>query len=210
MPLTNHQQAQLVDIVQVLEGAGANLDELADETLGTAAPESESLGDARDMISTARAMLAALSRAEPGDPAEPDGRPDWQIYLDRYDDVRAAGPYTEDWARRHFENWGRDEGRTWGRVDRVERKRFHHYNASAWHDRGVAVILCPGESAQSARIGGRRLKKHGNKDKGREVWADYHRRGLTGTLELVIGGVAYTAEITDASGMTEGDCWSRG
>lgn len=86
-------------------------------------------------------------------------------------------------------------------------KRFHHYNASAWHDRGVACILCPGDHADWVSIGNTQLRKHGNQDKGRDVWADYDKRGLTGTLKISINGQVYSTVITDSNGMTKGDCW---
>ncbi len=86
--------------------------------------------------------------------------------------------------------------------------RFHHYNAAAWDGGGVAVVLCPGESATAASIDGRDLVRHGGLDEGREVWTDYDSPGLTGELRLTIGGSVFTSSIVDGDGMTEGDCWS--
>lgn len=175
----------------------------------------------------------------PEDPVIPKPRPvptpepqdpetaEWRCYLDRYEDLRINQldrkkklPYTETWAVRHWEHpvWGgKAQGRIWGCIDEPEvppdavgQRRFHHYNASAWKDRGVAVILCPGDRATKATIGGEGLVRHGNLDKGREAWADYNTRGLIGELVLVIDGVAYRAPITDRGGVTKGDCWSRG
>ena len=147
---------------------------------------------------------------------------DGLCYLNRYDDVMALArklKAAREWpldvtAAWHFKHWGKAEGRRWGcaaEAPAASRERFHHYNASAWEDRGVAAVLCPGDHAESVSIGGKALRRHGNLDKGREVWADYRTRGLTGTLRIVIDGTAYESEITDGHGMTQGDCWgSRG
>ena len=151
---------------------------------------------------------------DPPDPVEPPEKPskaDWECYLDRYADVAKNGPRTSAWAERHYREWGKKEGRVWGCVEepdiKPDQKRFHHYNPRAWDERGVAVILCPGDKADSARIGNTFLKRHGNLDKGREVWAKYDTPGLIGTLEIVIGGKTYRTTISDDKEMTEGDCW---
>ncbi len=205
MPATPGQHAKLTSVLDALDDTRLKLQDIAGDEPFRRSVSLKVVNDAIDAIDQARTMLALLE--SDGDTEPSSNKPDWQIYLDRYDDVRSAGSYTEQWAQRHYQEWGRDEGRVWGEIESTSHRRFHHYNASAWHDRGVAVILCPGDRAESASIGGHRLHRHGNLDKGREVWADYHRRGLVGVLELVIGGVSHSTEITDAGGMTRGDCW---
>ena len=69
------------------------------------------------------------------------------------------------------------------------------------------MILCPGDSAEMVSIDGRWLNRHGNPDKGREVWADYNHSGLTGELSIYMNGREYKSIITKSSGMTQGDCW---
>ena len=156
--------------------------------------------------------LAAKIRADEETPQS-----DAQCYLARYQDVSTLADRLEasrGWPREvtaawHFKHWGQAEGRTWecsGDAPPGPGRRFHHYNASAWDDRGVAVILCPGDKASSASIGGKAMQRHGNLDKGREVWALYRDHDLRGTLKLVIDGISFETEITDG-GMTRGDCW---
>ncbi len=205
MSPTPEQPAKIRSVIDSLDQTRDKLMDIAGDEPIRHSPSLKVVNDAIDTIDHVRAMLELLGSGGDSQPASME--PDWQLYLDRYDDVRSAGSYSEQWAWRHYQEWGREEGRVWGAIESTQRRRFHHYNASAWHDRGVAVILCPGDRAESASIGGHRLHRHGNLDKGREVWADYHRRGLVGVLELVIGGVSHSTEITDAEGMTRGDCW---
>ena len=191
-------------------------EELAQEALSVL-QEMERLGKRAAALYTILAALgdtpAPEPTPEPEDPVEPPEKPskaDWECYLDRYEDVAKNGPRAAAWAIKHYQNWGKNEGRVWGCVEDAPvngSKRFHHYNASAWHDRGVACILCPGDHADWVRIGNTELRKHGNQDKGRDVWADYTKRGLTGTLQISIDGVVYSTVITDDGGMTRGDCW---
>lgn len=148
------------------------------------------------------------------EPDDPDPvRADWQCYLDNNPDVARVGknmPSLEAWANDHYNRWGKKEGRSWGCNTPAgpgsPRLRFSHYNASAWHDRGVALILCRGDRASRVRIDGKSLSEHGGLDKGRYVYADYRTRGLTGLLEFVIDGDSYQVQITDR-GVTHGECW---
>lgn len=105
---------------------------------------------------------------------------DWEWYLKNYPDV-AAGGLTKQWAEKHYNNWGQREGRTWGKMEQGSGKLYYsHWNYSAWHDEGVALILGPGEHLKWLKINGVPLVKHGNGDKGREAWAIYNSRSNPG------------------------------
>ena len=105
---------------------------------------------------------------------------DWEWYLKNYADV-AAGGLTKQWAEKHYNNWGKREGRTWGKMEEGTGDLYYsHWNSSAWHDEGVALILGPGEHLKWVKINGVPLTKHGNGDKGREAWAIYNSRSNPG------------------------------
>ncbi len=145
----------------------------------------------------------------------PDGGipPGWQDYLKRNPGVKAVPQFnSEQGAWRHYTKWGKRDGRVWGETETASsesvtnQRKFHHYNSAAWHGSGSAVVLCPGDSATEVTMAGRPFVKHGSLDKGREVWTDWRTPGLTGTLNIVIDGKLYRSQITDSSGMTNGDC----
>lgn len=86
------------------------------------------------------------------------------------------------------------------------REFHHHYNPAAWHGRGSAIVCCPGApKMDSVTIGGRSLRKHGSLDKGREVWTDYHKKGLSGEIVMRSGSRTWRFNVR-GHGMQYGDC----
>ena len=145
-------------------------------------------------------------------------KPDWQCYLDRYDDVRGAGRYTQGWALRHWQHpgWGgRKQGRKWGceavsepSGDVLRANRWHHVNHASGSGFGTAVSLCNGDEAERVELAGESWVKHGRLDKGREIWFTPSRKtGLEGELRITLDdGTVIESDIRGSSGMTEGDC----
>ena len=60
---------------------------------------------------------------------------------------------------------------------------WHHYNPTAWHGKGSAIVFCnDSPDYASCTIGGHTLKYHGL-DKGRQVWTDHNTTHLGGTVK---------------------------
>lgn len=154
----------------------------------------------------------------PGPPS--DTKPDWQCYLDRYEHVRvhkATGkkmPYTEAWAKRHWEGepgrWGgKHEGLVWGCIDEPApspRKPWAHSHRGGSF--GTSVNLCEQYSAESVSLNGTAWRFH-RRDNGREVWYDPQMRdGLSGLITVVLkNGTVLTAELEPGRGIIRsGDC----
>jgi hypothetical protein len=178
---------------------------------------------------------ACMSRVVPGEEPSPtppapvppgppsDTKPDWQCYLDRYEHVRvhkASGrvmPYTEAWAKRHWEGepgrWGgKHEGLTFEceeageEADISAKLPWHHSNQSGSF--GTSVNLCEQYDAKAVNLNGTEWRDH-RRDKGREVWHDPQMRdGMSGTITVELeSGQVITAELTPGTGIRySGDC----
>ena len=88
--------------------------------------------------------------------------------------------------------------------DAISQRRYHHTNNDSGHGFGSAIVLCEGDNAASVTWGGETLRKHGNLDKNREVWATFGEKGLRG--EVVVTLRDGRRFVSEADGWVDGDC----
>jgi len=106
---------------------------------------------------------------------------------------------------------GKARGAKWGCEaagesvgDAISGRRYHHTNNDSGHGFGSAVVLCEGDNAASVTWGGETLRRHGNLDKGREVFATFGKKGLSG--EVVVTLKDGRRFVSEADGWVDGDC----
>ena len=95
----------------------------------------------------------------------------------------------------------------------VEKPPISHYNTASWDNEGTSIILCPGDTAESASITpigsstAEPLTLHGSLDKGREVWTDYDTINKLGLAEIrYTDGRVVRFDINKAGGITRFGC----
>ncbi len=85
---------------------------------------------------------------------------------------------------------------------------FHHWNPVAWDGRGVALVMCPSTNGMDAcELNGQPLERHGNRDKGRDVWTDYDGpTGQSGTVRCRRGAEQFEFRVSATADLEFGDC----
>jgi len=102
-------------------------------------------------------------------------------------------------------------------VDSVTRwMNVSHTNGKSWHGKGTAVVLCGSDRAESVRVDGRLMLKHGDfdTDKGqgpREIWSFPDELGVTGRVDIQLNNgrtiqFDMTHDGADDRGVTYGSC----
>ena len=152
----------------------------------------------------------------------PDGKA-WECYYKSLskgqqqslrDIARKRGWTPEEATIWHYNapGWGgKARGAKWGCEtepvgDAISQRRFHHTNNDSGHGFGSAVVLCEGDNAASVTWGGETLRRHGNLDKNREVWATFGKKGLRG--EVVVTLRDGRRFVSTADGWVDGECGS--
>jgi len=89
---------------------------------------------------------------------------------------------------------------------------FSHFNPSAWHDKGIAMVLClDSPEMEWMHITDRdgnsfQMVKHGRKDKGRDVWKRLDRKCTAGRIRASDGRIVYHA-VVHGNSVNRGACW---
>lgn len=129
--------------------------------------------------------------------------------IDDYNTKRLEEKKKEDERKKKEEERKKQEEEERKRKEEEEREkpkyssRHHHTNGDCHLEarKTACVILCPRDKATSCEMNGKKMKKHGAQDRGRDVWLG---PWPAGDMICVIDGKKYKYKVE--SGMNFGTC----